>query len=104
MDKGENMILEIADITIQAGKNAEFDEAFERGVRQVISSAIGFRSFKIQKGIENPQRYLLMIEWETLENHTVDFRTSPAYTKWREIVSPYFAGPPVVGHFNLLTQ
>ena len=98
------MILEIADITIQAGKNAEFDEAIERGVRQVISSAIGFRSFKIQKGIENPQRYLLMIEWETLENHTVDFRTSPAYTKWREIVSPYFAGPPVVGHFNLLTQ
>jgi len=98
------MILEIADITIQAGKNAEFDVAIEKGVREVISGAIGFKNFKIQKGIENPQRYLLMIEWETLDNHTVDFRNSPAYAKWREIVGPFFASPPVVEHFQLLTQ
>ncbi len=98
------MILEVADITIQAGKNAEFDAAIERGVREVISGAIGFRNFKIQKGIENPQRYLLMIEWETLDNHVVDFRNSPAFAKWREIVSPYFAAPPAVEHFQLLTQ
>jgi heme-degrading monooxygenase HmoA len=98
------MILEVADITIQAGKNAEFDAAIERGVREVISNAVGFKSFKVQKGIENPQRYLLMIEWETLENHTVDFRNSPAFLKWREIVSPYFAAPPAVEHFTLLTQ
>jgi heme-degrading monooxygenase HmoA len=98
------MILEIADITIQAGKNEEFDEAIARGVRQVISRSIGFKSFKIQKGIENPQRYLLMIEWETLENHIVDFRNSPAYQEWRAIVSPFFAGPPAVEHFTLLTQ
>jgi len=98
------MILEVADITIQAGKNAEFDAAIERGVREVIANAVGFKSFKVQKGIENPQRYLLMIEWETLENHTVDFRNSPAFLKWREIVSPYFAAPPAVEHFNLLIQ
>jgi len=98
------MILEIADITIQAGKNAEFDVAIEKGVREVIASAVGFRSFKIQKGIENPQRYVLMIEWETLDNHIVDFRNSPAFIKWREIVGPFFASPPVVEHFQLLTQ
>ena len=98
------MILEVADITIQAGKNAEFDAAIERGVREVISNAVGFKSFKVQKGIENPQRYLLMIEWETLENHTVDFRNSPAFLKWREIVSPFFAALPAVEHFTLLTQ
>ena len=98
------MILEIADITIQAGKNAEFDVAIEKGVREAISGAVGFRSFKIQKGIENPQRYVLMIEWETLDNHIVDFRNSPAFAKWREIVSPYFASPPAVEHFQLLTQ
>ena len=98
------MILEIADITIQAGKNAEFDVAIERGVREVIAGAVGFRSFKIQKGIENPQRYVLMIEWETLDNHVVDFRNSPAFIKWREIVGPVFASPPVVEHFQLLTQ
>jgi len=98
------MILEIADITIQAGKNTEFDVAIEKGVREVISGAVGFKNFKIQKGIENPQRYLLMIEWETLDNHMVDFRNSPAYAKWREIVGPFFASPPVVQHFQLLTQ
>jgi heme-degrading monooxygenase HmoA len=84
------MILEIADITIQAGKNAEFDEAIERGVRQVISNSIGFRSFKIQKGVENPQRYLLMIEWETLENHTVDFRSFPRLYKVERNCIPIF--------------
>ena len=98
------MILEIADITIQAGKNAEFDVAIERGVREVIAGAVGFRGFKIQKGIENQQRYVLMIEWETLDNHIVDFRNSPAFIKWREIVGPFFASPPVVEHFQLLTQ
>jgi heme-degrading monooxygenase HmoA len=98
------MILEIADITIQAGKNTEFDEAIERGVRQAIACAKGFKSFKIQKGIENPQRYLLMIEWETLDNHIVDFRNSPAFLEWRAIVSPFFAAPPAVEHFQLLTQ
>jgi heme-degrading monooxygenase HmoA len=98
------MILEIADITILPGKNAEFDQAIERGVREVISTAKGFMGFKIQKGIEKPERYLLMIEWVTLDNHMVDFRNSPSYLKWREIVSPFFAGPPVVEHFELLTQ
>jgi hypothetical protein len=98
------MILEIADITIVAGKNAEFDLAIERGVREAIASAKGFMSFKIQKGIENPNRYLLMIQWATLDNHIVDFRTSPNFLKWREIVSPFFAGPPVVEHFQLLTE
>jgi heme-degrading monooxygenase HmoA len=98
------MILEIADITIVADKNAEFDVAIERGVREAISLAKGFMSFKIQKGIENPNRYLLMIQWATLDNHIVDFRNSPNFLKWREIVSPFFAGPPVVEHFQLLTE
>jgi heme-degrading monooxygenase HmoA len=98
------MILEIADITIVPGKNAEFDQAIERGVREAISSAKGFISFKIQKGIENPNRYLLMIQWATLDNHIVDFRNSPNFLKWREFVSPFFAGPPVVEHFQLLTE
>jgi heme-degrading monooxygenase HmoA len=98
------MILEIADITIVADKNAEFDVAIERGVREAISQAKGFISFKIQKGIENPNRYLLMIQWATLDNHIVDFRNSPNFLKWREIVSPFFAGPPVVEHFQLLTE
>jgi heme-degrading monooxygenase HmoA len=96
------MILELADIRIQPGKQAEFDAAIVRGVEQVIAKAKGFRGYKINKGIESPERYLLMIFWETLENHTVDFRQSPAFQEWRAIVGPYFAAPPAVEHYTLL--
>ncbi|KIF80177.1 antibiotic biosynthesis monooxygenase family protein [Noviherbaspirillum autotrophicum] len=96
------MILELADIRIQPGKQAEFDTAIEHGVQQVIAKAKGFRGYKINKGIESPERYVLMIFWETLENHTVDFRQSAAFQEWRAIVGPYFAVPPTVEHFTLL--
>lgn len=98
------MILEIADIRIQPGRQAEFDDAIQRGITEVIAKAKGFNGFKLNKGIESPERYVLMIFWETLENHTIDFRQSPAFAEWRAIVGPYFAVPPTVEHFNLLAK
>ena len=98
------MILELADIRIHPGQQADFDAAIVRGVETVISRARGFRGYKINKGIESPERYLLMIFWETLENHTVDFRGSPAFADWRAIVGPFFAQPPQVEHFTLLAK
>jgi heme-degrading monooxygenase HmoA len=98
------MILELADIRIQPGKQAEFDAAIQKGVATVIAKAKGFRGYKINKGIESPERYILMIFWETLENHTVDFRGSPAFQDWRALVGPFFAAPPAVEHFNLLSK
>ena len=98
------MILEIADIRIHPGQQAAFDEAIARGVSTVIAKAKGFQGYKVNKGIENPERYILQIFWETLENHTVDFRESPAFAEWRAIVGPFFAAPPSVEHFNLLVK
>jgi heme-degrading monooxygenase HmoA len=98
------MILELADIRIQPGQQAAFDEAIARGVSTVIAKAKGFQGYKVNKGIENPERYILQIFWETLENHTVDFRESPAFAEWRAIVGPFFAAPPSVEHFELLTK
>jgi len=98
------MILELADIRIHPGKQAEFDVAVQKGIDTVVSKSKGFRGFKINKGIETPERYVLMIFWETLENHTVDFRESQAFKDWRAIVGPYFAAPPAVEHFNLLAK
>lgn len=98
------MILELADIRIHPGQQAAFDEAIQRGVSTVISKAKGFQGFKVNKGIESPERYILQIFWETLENHTVDFRQSPAFADWRAIVGPFFAGPPTVEHFELLAK
>ncbi len=98
------MILELADLCIHPGKQAEFDAAIVKGVESVIAKAKGFRGYKVNKGIESPERYLLMIFWDTVENHTVDFRQSPAFQQWRAIVGHYFAAPPVVEHYTLLSK
>ena len=98
------MILELADIRIHPGQQAAFDVAIQRGVSEVISKAKGFQGYKVNKGIESPERYILQIFWETLENHTVDFRQSPAFADWRAIVGPFFVAPPAVEHFNLLAN
>ena len=68
----------------------------------VIGTAKGFRGYKVNRGVESPERYILMIYWATLENHTVDFRGGPLFAQWRAIVGPYFAQPPVVEHFELV--
>ena len=96
------MILEMADIRIRPGEQAAFDAAIRRGVETVIAKATGFRGYKVNRGVESPDRYVLMIFWDTLENHTVDFRSSAAYGEWRAIVSPYFAGPPQIDHFTVV--
>lgn len=98
------MILELADIRIAPGQNAAFEEAIERGLRTVISHAKGFAGFKVNRGMESPERYILQIFWDTLEDHTVGFRQSEAFAQWRAIVGPFFAGPPVVEHFELVTR
>jgi heme-degrading monooxygenase HmoA len=98
------MILELADIRIPPGKQAEFDAAIQRGVETVISQAKGFRGYKVNNGVESPERYILMIYWDTLENHTVDFRGGPLFPQWRAIVGPFFAVPPTVEHFTLVVK
>jgi heme-degrading monooxygenase HmoA len=96
------MILEHADIRIDPARAAEFEEAILRGASTVIAEAKGFRGYKVNRSIESPGRYLLMIYWDTLEDHTVGFRGSDAFAQWRAIVGPFFAQPPVVEHLELV--
>ena len=98
------MILELADIRIPPGQNAAFEEAIQRGLSTVASRAQGFRGAKVNRGVENPERYILQIFWDTLEDHTVGFRQSPLFAEWRSIVGPFFDGPPTVEHFELVTR
>lgn len=98
------MILEVADIRIHPGQQAAFDQALVHGLRTVASQAKGMRGWKVQKGLESPERYLLQIWWDTLEDHTVGFRQGPLFGPWRAIVGPFFAQPPVVEHFTLLDE
>ena len=96
------MILEHADLRIDAARATEFEAAIIRGLTTVIAQAQGFRGYKVNRSQETPGRYLLMIYWDTLEDHMVGFRQSPAFAAWREIVGPYFLQPPVVEHFELV--
>lgn len=98
------MILELADFRIQPGQQEAFNAVIQRGIDDIISRSKGFRGYKLNNGIESPERYVLMIFWETLENHIVDFRESPAFTAWRALVGPYFTAPPQVEHFHLLSK
>lgn len=98
------MILEVADIRITPGRQAEFDAAIRRGVETVIARANGFCGYKVNRGVESPERYLLFIYWASLEAHTVDFRQGPLFPEWRAIVGPFFAHPPVVEHFELVAK
>jgi heme-degrading monooxygenase HmoA len=98
------VILEIADIRIPPGQNAAFEEAIQRGLSTVASQAKGFKGAKVNRGIESRERYILQIFWDTLEDHTVGFRQGPLFPQWRAIVGPFFAAPPVVEHFELVTK
>ena len=96
------MILEIADIRIAPGQQAAFEEAIQRGIATVASRAQGFKGWKVNRGVESPERFILQIFWETLEDHTVGFRQGPLFAEWRAIVGPFFAVPPIVEHFTLV--
>jgi len=62
--------------------------------RAAFGRSKGFQGFELHRSVEKPQRYRLMVKWETLENHTVDFRNSENFTEWRGLVGQYFASPP----------
>lgn len=94
------MILEIADIRVQPGKGDEFAAALRQAIETVLPQAKGARNPRVHRSHENPDRFVLQIEWDALENHTVDFRQGPLFAQWRAIIGPFFAGPPLVEHFN----
>ena len=91
------MILEIAQIDVTAGHEAAF-EAAVREATPIFLRAKGCKGMALQRSHEKPQRYRLFVQWETLENHTVDFRESADFQEWRKLVGPHFAAPPEVEH------
>ncbi len=93
------MVLEHALITVRAGTESEFEEALAEA-RSHIAASKGFVSLKLLRGVEGPDRYLLLVEWETLDDHVVGFRGSDAFARWRSIIGPFFEGQPAVDHFE----
>lgn len=92
------MIVELAWFTITPGSEAGFEAAFAVAVRGLAQSG-GYLAHELRRSVETPNRYVLRVEWRTLEDHTVGFRGSPRFVEWRGHLGPYFAAPPVVEHF-----
>lgn len=91
------MVLEIAEFSIKPGDEDAFAAAF-REAKPLVAATEGFRSARMTRGIESPSSFVLLIEWDTLEAHTKGFRESDRFTRWRELIGPYFAVDPRVQH------
>jgi heme-degrading monooxygenase HmoA len=100
---GDTMVIELADIRVRPEDKAAFSEAITRALKTVLSKAAGYRGHTVYACQETPGRYMLKVEWDSVEAHNVGFRQSPAFAEWRAIIGPFFAQPPVVEHFDVVT-
>ena len=93
------MITEIAQIDVKPGMEADF-EAGVKTAAPLFRRAKGCAGMALQRSHEKPQRYRLFVQWQTVENHTVDFRGSADFQEWRKLVGHCFAAPPEVEHVH----
>lgn len=96
------MITEIAEFKVSPDRTDEFSTALTGAAISLLSKSQGYRSHRILICQETPGRVVLTVDWDTLEDHTVGFRQSPAFIQWRAIIGPYFLDPPKVEHFNVV--
>lgn len=93
------MIVEHALLQVTPGRGAEFRAAFAEA-ESIIAGMPGFLGLRLCRGIESPDTYLLLVEWETVADHTDGFRGSPEYQRWRALLHHFYEPFPVVEHFD----
>lgn len=92
------MITEIATILVNPEGGAGIAAAFAQA-RPIIEGAKGCRGAALRRCVEHPERFMLTVQWDTLEDHMVTFRESDLFTRWRALMGPHFAAPPEVVHY-----
>jgi heme-degrading monooxygenase HmoA len=92
------MVLEVADIKVHPGSEDEFAAAYA-GIRDVLTGTPGCRSVRMTRGIESPSRFVLLVEWDSVQAHEENFRSTDRFARWRAAIGPFFVGPPTVEHF-----
>lgn len=97
------MIFEIAILTIDPARAVEF-EADVAKAAPLFKAASGCHSMGLERSIEHPENYRLVVKWESVEHHMVGFRDSPDFTIWRSLAGPYFTAPPQVEHVQVVAQ
>ncbi len=97
------MILEAVILFVKPNQTEAFENTF-RLASNIICTMNGYIEHELQKCMEVENKYLLLVKWETLEDHTVGFRSSPEYQKWRSLLHDFYDPYPIVEHFNLVYQ
>ena len=97
------MILEVAVLDVKKGLESDFELAFTQA-REIIASMPGYISHDLKNCIEKPGRYLLLVNWETLEDHTVGFRGSDEYQVWRALLHHFYDPFPTVEHYRTVNR
>ena len=97
------MILEAVQLDVISGKEKEFEIAF-REASSLISSMAGYSSHQLQHCLEKQNRYLLLVQCETLEAHTVGFRGSPEYQEWKKRLHHFYDPFPIVQHYEMIYE
>ena len=92
------MVLEVALIDVFPGQEDMFAAAYRVG-HPVLATTPGCRSVRMTRGIESPSRFVLLVEWDSVEAHLENFRDTERFAQWRALIGPHFAKPPVVEHF-----
>jgi heme-degrading monooxygenase HmoA len=92
------MILEIAQLQIKPGQCVAFETAFAQA-ETIIASVGGYVNHQLQRCLENDHRYVLLVNWQTLEDHTIGFRGSAEYQTWRALLHHFYDPFPTVEHF-----
>ena len=95
------MVLEAVILNIKEGKANEFEKAFLKA-QNIISSIKGYNSHELQKCIEKENNYILLVRWESLEAHTVNFRESPEYQEWKILLHHFYEPFPEVHHYSMV--
>lgn len=95
------MILEVAILNIKPGQSEEFAVIFE-DASTIITSSPGYISHQLQRCLETENRYILLVRWQKLEDHTVSFRQSPEYQKWRSLLHHFYDPFPTVEHYQVV--
>jgi len=95
------MVLEVARLTITTGQEADFERALQEA-KGILAASPGFLGAQLHRGIEQRNEYWLLVRWETVEAHTVGFRQSDRFPRWRQLIDPHFATPPEVAHATLV--
>lgn len=93
------MVLEVAILEIKKGQSKNFEESFSLA-EHLISSQKGYLSHELKKCLEQDDNYLLLVQWETVEDHEIGFRGSEAYQEWKKILHHYYDPFPVVAHYQ----